>query len=103
MLHNIKYQTRLIDLTEVMEDEVKQAIEYNVTHKMDSYWKKHLQHPDAEALIKTDIRKNTHGNTYSGKIEVIVAGKPSLIHESDYDNVVDFIHNSFKHFKEKLS
>lgn len=103
MLHNIKYQTRLIDLTEVMEDEVKQAIEYNVTHKMDSYWKKHLQHPDAEALIKTDIRKNSHGNTYSGKIEVIVPGKLPLIHESDYDNVVDFVHNSFKHFKEKLS
>lgn len=86
-----------------MKEEVNKAIEYNVTHKMDSYRKKHLQHPDAEALIKTDIRKNSHGNNYSGKIEVSIPWKPSLIHESSYDNVVDFVHNSFKHFKEKIS
>ncbi len=103
MLHNIKYQTHLVDLTEVMKEEVNKAIEYNVTHKMDSYRKKHLQHPDSEALIKTDIRKNSHGNNYSGKIEVSIPGKAPLIHESNYDNVVDFVHNSFKHFKEQIS
>lgn len=103
MLYNIKYQTHLVDLTEVMKQEVNKAIEYNVTHKMDSYRKKHLSHPDAEALIKTDIRKNSHCNNYSGKIEVSIPGKASLIHESDYDNIVDFVHNSFKHFKEQLS
>jgi hypothetical protein len=60
MLHKIRYQTHLIDLTEVMKEEVNKAIEYNVAHKMDAYRKKHLQHPDAEALIKTDIRRNSH-------------------------------------------
>lgn len=68
---------------------------------MTSYRKKHLSHPDAEALIKTDIKKNTNG-MYDGKIEVSIPGQRPLIHESSYHNVIDFINNSFKHFKEQL-
>lgn len=86
-----------------MKQEVNKAIEYNVTHKMTSYRNKHLAHPDAEAIIKTDIRKDTKKDTYTGKIEIKIAGKGSLIHESTYHNVIDFINNSFKHFKEQLT
>jgi hypothetical protein len=70
---------------------------------MTSYRNKHLSHPDAEAIIKTDIRKDAKWDTYSGKIEIKIPGQPSLIHESTYHNVIDFINNSFKHFKEQLT
>ncbi len=103
MTYNIKYQTRLVDLTEVMKDDVQKALEYNVQWKMESYWKKHLSHPDAEALIITNIEKDSTGGTYTGKIEVAIPWQRPLIHESSYQNVVDFVNNSFKHFKEELS
>ena len=103
MLHNIKYQTRLVDLTEIMKSEVNETIEYNVNHKMTSYWNKHLHHPDSEALIKTDIRKDAKWDTYTGKIEIKIPWQAPLIHESTYHNVIDFINNSFKHFKEQLA
>lgn len=102
MSYNIKYQTHFVDLTDIMKEEVNNAIAYNVNGKMESYRKKHLAHPDAEALIKTDIRKDSKWDTYSGKIELYIPGQTTLIHESIYHNVVDFVNNSFKHFKEQL-
>lgn len=104
MTYNIKYQTRLVDFNNpVMEQEVHDTLDYNVQGKMESFWKKHLSHPDAEALIKTDIKKDAKGDTYTGKIEVYIPGHESFIHESSYHNVIDFVNNSFKHFKEELA
>lgn len=72
MTYNIKYQTRLVDFTEVMKSDVEKAIQRNVNGTMESYWKKHLSHPDAEALIITNIKKDATGGTYTGKIEVAI-------------------------------
>ena len=73
MTHNIKYQIRLVDFNNpVMEQEVHDTITKNVEgQKMSSFWKKHLTHPDAEALIKIDINKNTD-NTYNGQIRLSI-------------------------------
>lgn len=86
-----------------MKEDVQKALDYNINWKMESYRKKHLSHPDAEALVITNIEKDANGWTYTWKIEVIVPWQKTLIHESSYQNVVDFVNNSFKHFKEELS
>lgn len=103
MDYNIKYQTRLTSITDIMEHDIQQALDYNVQWTMTSYWKKYLTHPDSEALIKTDIQKDANGGKYTGKIQILIPGQEPLIHESSYFNVIDFINNSFKHFKEELS
>ena len=61
MDYNIKYQKNFSNITEVMKDEAERIIQKNVEVKMKSFWKKYLQHPDAEALIKIDIESTKDG------------------------------------------
>ena len=47
---------------------------------MSSFWKKHLKHPDAEALIKIDLEKNDN-ETYNGTIRLTTVSYTHLAHE----------------------
>ena len=107
MNYNIKYQKRFVNFTEVMKQEAENAITKNIEGKMTGFREKYLQHPDAEALVKVDITRETKDDDsngeYNGIVEVILPGAPLLRHERVYRNVEDFINNSFKQFKEQLS
>ena len=74
MTYNIKYQKRFENITDVMKQDIETVIHKNVEgSKMSSFRKKHLKHPDAEALLKIDIEKNDN-ETYSGTIRLTVPG-----------------------------
>lgn len=102
MDYNIKYQTSFNSITDVMKTHAEEVIKKNVEVKMKSFWKKYLQHPDAEALIKIDIESSKDWR-YTWGININVPGWPHLPYAREhYNSIADLINNGFAKYKESL-
>lgn len=68
---NIKTTYKLENITEVMENEVKELVEKNLTGKMTSALKKILvNHPDTDIQLVINITKNEQ-TKYEGNFHLI--------------------------------
>lgn len=103
MHENIKINYKFDWLTEVLQNDVIDLIQKNVTWKLDSYLQKVLTKKDAEIHIDVDILK-TKQEKYDSSFRFNLDGS-NYIYKNDvpFKNISDLVNHAFDHLKRQLS
>jgi DNA-binding transcriptional regulator YbjK len=99
----IKINYRFSDITELLQEHIKQLVNKNISQKLDRYLEKILSKEDAEVIIDIDIKKNKQ-NRYEGSFRFDLDGQ-IFVYKNDvpFKNIDDLVNHAFKHLKEYLS
>ncbi len=103
-LEKVKVSYKLTNITEVMEEEVKELVEKNLEGKMTSSFKKIVaNHPDTDIKVDVILEKNEQ-TRYVGSITLSYAGKSENYNNKDkpFKILADLVNHAFKNIKEKV-
>lgn len=103
-LEKVKVAYKLKNITEVMEEEMKEIVEKNLEGKMTSSFKKiFTNHPDTDIMIDITIEKNEQ-TRYVGVVSLKYAGVMETYDNKDkpFKILADLVNHAFQNIKGKI-
>lgn len=100
-MEQLKIKYKFEDVSEVLQEDIKQLVQDNINWKMDNYFKKIYKKVDAVILIEITIEKNKK-EKYEWNFKFHLDNK-DYNYTREYVSPIDLVNSAFDHVKEQLS
>ncbi|MEF2176181.1 MAG: hypothetical protein V3575_06965 [Candidatus Absconditabacteria bacterium] len=99
----IKINYKFDGMTDVLIQDLKSLVEFNISGKMDGYFKKVFKKEDAEIKISIVVKKDKQ-DKYAGSFRFDVDGK-MIPYQNDipFKSIEDLVNHAFDRLKLELS